>query len=104
MPSPLISTTRYVTTTADLTGNAYAAGQNVYLRKTDLLVTNNSSVAFSDATFGASGVIGTIRIAPDLTVSGSRMVIDLGLTAAEATASSAALQTALKLLTNAEEL
>lgn len=105
MASNVITTTSYVTTTNDLLGGAYTNGENLYLRIADLKVSNlGGATCFSNATLGSNGIIGTLRIKPDLSVTASRMVIDLNLTAAEVAACSAAQQTALKLLLSATEL
>jgi hypothetical protein len=73
----------YVAVGVDLLGGAYALEQSLYIRISDLNITNNSAQSFVNATFGTTGVIGTCEEVPDLTVPGSRMVIRLSASAAQ---------------------
>ena len=96
MASDIISTTKYETNVAVLSGGAWAKGQTIYVTIDKMLLTNSNAAAFVNAAFGTNGAVGTVREVPDLSVANDRMVVDLVATADQ--------KTALKLLLRATEL
>ncbi len=75
--SNLVSiTANYVTNANDLLNGTYEVGQNLYLKLTDLTITNKSAdavVVGSDA----GGIIAVLDHAPSISVSGSVMALRL---------------------------
>jgi len=69
-------TDNYISSSVDRSGGQFTVGDSLYLTTDTLEVTNN--VADGLTTLGqAAGVIGTCQEAPDLNVSGDRLVIRL---------------------------
>ena len=95
MSSLIWSTTRYETT--DLTGagpNYYSLGDNLYIHKTTLKVTNKSANA---ATLTSTNVVAVVQEVPTIATDGSRLVM-------RCTATDATQQDSLRLLFDVTEL
>ena len=78
--SRIVSTTEYISDTAELTGLDYTLGESLYLEVNTMQVTNNVANSITDI-----GVIGVLQENPDLSATGNappRMVVRL--TAADA--------------------
>lgn len=89
-------TSNYITAGAQLSGATWAVGDNVYITKAELKAVNVNTLAFTNQDFGTNGIVGVVQEAPDLTVSGDRMVIRL--------TGSATLNARIKTLLQATEL
>lgn len=97
MASDVVSiTSNYVTSAQDLLNATWAVGDSVYISVAGLKATNKVGDAFTNGAFGTNGVVGTVQEAPDITVSGDRMVLRLSASAAQ--------NTRLKTLLQATEL
>jgi hypothetical protein len=69
----VVKTLRYEDSANNLTGSTYTLGENLYISKLNLKITNKSGDAVTP--LGTAGVVAVLDEPPSLSTSGSRMVL-----------------------------